>query len=71
MFHKHLEERLQGPVTIDIDIVPIEIISASAGGEELDPVGYETPEEVEEEQEAEELKEMNISNEKKSQIDKK
>ena len=51
LFHQALEEKLHGPVTLEVDLVPIEILTASAGGEELDPVGYDEPEEVEEDQE--------------------
>ena len=64
VFHQHLEEKLQGPVTVEIDLIPIEVMSATAGGEDLDPLGFESPEEIEEEQEeiefeekAEEIKE--------------
>lgn len=58
LFHKHLEDKLQAPVTIEIDIIPIEIISAKAGGEKLDPIGYDSPKELEEEQEQEEMEEQ-------------
>ena len=61
LFHAHLEEKLQGPVTLEVDVVPVEILNASAGGEELDPVGYETPEELEEQQEIEKLEENEAS----------
>lgn len=57
LFHQHLVERLNAPVTLEVDIVPLEVLSASSGGEHRDPAGFESPEKVEEEKEEAEFQE--------------
>ena len=49
LFQDELEQRLKEPVIIEIDVIPVELISVSSGGEELDPVGFEEPHELDEE----------------------
>lgn len=47
LFQEHLEKKLNVPVIVDIDLIPVELISASSGGEDLDPVGFQEPGEEE------------------------
>ena len=49
LFQDELEQRLKEPVIVEIDVIPVELISVSSGGEELDPVGFEEPHELDEE----------------------
>jgi uncharacterized hydrophobic protein (TIGR00271 family) len=47
LFQDHLEEKLNSPVIVELDVIPVELISVSSGGEQLDPVGYEEPDKEE------------------------
>ena len=49
LFQEQLENKLNSPVTVELDVIPVELLSISSGGEELDPVGYEEPHEEEDE----------------------
>ncbi len=44
VFQKHLEKELGTPVIVEVDLIPVEIISAKSGGEEFNPAGYQEPE---------------------------
>ncbi len=43
VFQKHLEKELGTPVIVEVDLIPVEIISATSGGEEFNPAGYQEP----------------------------
>lgn len=47
LFQDHLKQKLNSPVIVELDVIPVELISVSSGGEELDPVGYEEPDKEE------------------------
>ena len=47
LFQEHLKQKLNSPVIVELDVIPVELISVSSGGEELDPVGYEEPDKEE------------------------
>jgi hypothetical protein len=49
LFKENLKQKLKTPVVVNLDIIPVELFSVSAGGEYLDPVGFKSPSEVEEE----------------------
>ena len=41
VFQKHLERELDGPVIVEVNVIPIDLIYIKSGGEELDPEGFE------------------------------
>ena len=43
LFQTHLEKELGEPVVLEVDLITVDVVFASSGGEELDPVGFEEP----------------------------
>ena len=45
VFQQHLEQELDEPVIVEVNVIPVDIIYIQSGGEELDPEGFEDLEE--------------------------
>ncbi|MEM8843914.1 MAG: DUF389 domain-containing protein [Pseudomonadota bacterium] len=45
LFQKNLERDLGTATTIELNLIPVDMLNAHSGGEYLDPIGYKSPEE--------------------------
>ena len=55
LFQKHLELNLGTPVVLELNLIPIDMLSARSGGEHLNPIGYKSPVERKAEEMGEEI----------------